>query len=377
MAYTKQTKVPRKEKQLPERGVSSSPQATLSVALLGMLALLLVSCGGGGGSGGTPDETKTTTTTEFWWGPARLQLCDDNVGMEALFPSITFTDSRAFVATKATFVRTKKFDSAGVLASESLDLKAVSYDGHTFFDLTDSNPDNDDFAPTGTVVDNPPASGNLMHFAFGNVPKITVEPPVTLGNYLDVPVIEGGGLVLGDSDGDGEGDHAFLFIHDLFGCDLVIAAIQRAKLGETGDGPLPAYDLTNIQSSSWSGFSEEFRDDSPLEDSVRHPGQNLADFFPPDLVWIDEPNWQFDLDNSAQVTGGQGSTFGIQREMVTLSGGSIVLEDAHGYFTGSLTSDFGAWEIRGLMTPDKAYFGGFAWREPWIDQWHDLSLIRQ
>lgn len=338
---------------------------TIAITFLFIILSIWLSACSSGSSGGIVATQETNT--EFWSGSARLQQCDEDIDMVGMFPGIEFLDSRAFAQVKATFERTKNFDTNGVLTSEVLALKAIHYDGAVFFDLTDNDPTNDVYAPTALTVVNPPASGNLLHLEFGNVPTVTVGPPTTFNTYSNIPVVEGGGLVM--SDDGANRPHAFLYIHDKWGCDLVIAGIQKAQLGETGDEALPAYSVADFSSTVWSGVSEEFLDESPS-----------PDFIPIKLTWIQEPNWQLDFGTLADITGGSGSATlspSLGQALFTVTGGSIVLEDPHGFFTGTLTSDVDDWVVRGFLTPDKAYFAGFAWREPWTGYWHDLSLVKQ
>ena len=140
-------------------------------------------------------------------------------------------------------------------------------------------------------------------------------------------------------------------------------------MGETGDEPLPTYSEEDFTGTAWNGISEEFYDASQPDD-----------YFPIVLVWVDEPNWTLNFSISGLIAGGSGSTTlspSLGQVPVIVTGGSIILEDWHGFFTGTLTSDVGDWQVRGLLTPDKEYFAGFAYRDPWTGYWHDLSLEKQ
>ena len=334
-------------------------KSLLKIIFLVYLATWLVSCGGSS-SGSNSDDA--ILVEEVWFGSARLQQCDDDIDMINLFPTVAFQDDLAFVRTKANILRSY----AGTRASEVFELKAISYDGVTFFDLTDSDTTNDIYAPTkyervdasddASVHDN-----KLWHMDFANVPTVTVGPPDTTIKYAEQKVIEGGGILV-NSNG-----YAFLFIHDKWGCDLIIAVMQRARDDDNVD-TLPPYLLTDF-SGIWSGQSEEFVDNS------RPP-----DFFPIDLDWVTEPNWELNVNQSPvnNITGGGGYTSSEPGgSAVSITGGGSVLENQHGYITGTLISDKGNWVLNGFLSPDKKYFGGFTWLEDWTGYWHDLSLVKE
>jgi hypothetical protein len=276
-----------------------------------------------------------------WFGPARIDGATD---LDVPIPGVVDHQAPVFVTARVVI------NLAGAVTD-------IDINGTNFSSL--GNTWQADFG----IMD----GDKLAHLDFPYTPKVTV------GSTVDVSVIEGGGLFFDQPITTGAGtppQYAFLYIHDKYGWDITIAALQK-----NASPPLPIYSSNDLDNwgtpgitTTWSGFTAEFVDMTTNPDGV-----NL------DLRFQGYPNWDLDFETVGSFDSAVTGSIMDSGTTVAITSG-LVFESGSGYFTGTMTDEFSTtWNLDFLMSPDGQFIAGFGddpgQSLPW--RWHDIALTKQ
>jgi hypothetical protein len=293
-----------------------------------MLALALPACGGGGGGGGNPaidggagnDDGggQVSPLSGTWLGPVRLSPCSDLVPL----PGVTI---QSIVTTIELVI-----DDTGAVTAFNLDGQSFAIDP------------NDPYYPTLSIT----ATPTLVDMAFNNVGSASTG----LGSPAMLPAINGGGLVLA-LDGTGNPAYAFVFVHDMWGCDIIQGVAQK------GATAVPTYALADLD-GSWMGSSAQYTDNTGPD------GVPLSLHFD----GIMQP-WTL-----TAAAGSMSGTLTSKSSQLTVSGGFTTV--TNGYYESTMTVNGASWVLKGLLSPDGDFFAGFSYPEEWDFYWHDVVITK-
>jgi hypothetical protein len=292
-------------------------------SLVAALAVSSWACGGGsgggGGDGGVDDDSgiDVNALVGDWRGPARLNPCDDSVAVPGIGPDVKVAPIELTI------------DSLGVVQQALIDGQSLSTD------------QNDPLYPTLEVLD-----PDRVHINFEKMFDVNTgySPP---GPAM-LPGLHGGGMVLHRNSAN-QVTHAFIYIHDFAGCDMVTGVVERGAID------VPVHDLSDLNGNR-SGRSAQFTLQSPAEREL--------------VIAFDGYKTPWELNVAIGQLSGKIYDQGGPLDILF---GTITVES--GLYSGSFTlSDNSVWQMEALLSPDRSFFAGFAYLEAWDNHWHDFLV---